>query len=95
MDRNPRAEKAVLIHLASSTAEAMVIRGLLESSGIASPGSVTTEQFPVNELREGDHAVEVVVRESQVVEARRIIADYLRTNEEIEAEDSSHENPGS
>src|SRR5579864_2088436 len=88
MDRNPQREKAVVIHSAGSATEAMVIRGLLESAGISSPGSESTDPFPMNEPREGDHVVDILVRESQSVEARRIIADYLKSNEGIEVEES-------
>jgi GrpB-like predicted nucleotidyltransferase (UPF0157 family) len=98
MGRHPRGERVVVIHSAGSATEAMVIRGLLGSAGINSPGLDSTDPFPINEPREGDHAVDVVVRESQAAEARRIIADYLKSNEGIEvedSEDSSQEKPGS
>lgn len=59
-------------------AEAMVIRGLLESEGIKSPGSVSTDPFPLGEPPEGTHGVEIYVLESQVGKARRIIAEHLK-----------------
>lgn len=97
MDRKPHRDKAVVIHSAGSATEAMVIRGLLESAGIASPGWDSSDPFPINEPREGDHAVDVVVRESQAAEARQIIADYLKSNEGLEVEEpeeSSEEKSG-
>lgn len=86
MSSDLRKEKIVLIHSAGSATEALVIRGLLESAGIASPGSGSTDPFPMDEPREGIHATDVVVRESQAEEARRIIAEYLKSNESVEME---------
>ena len=69
-------------------AEAMVIRGLLQSAGIVSPGSVSTDPFPLREPPEGTHGTEIVVLESHADEARRLIAEYLRDNKGTESEDS-------
>lgn len=97
MERNPRREKVVFIHSAGSVTEAMVIRGLLESAGITSPGSETTDPLPMNEPREGIRAADVLVRESQAADARRIIAEFLKANESLETEEpgDSTENPPS
>jgi hypothetical protein len=57
----------------------MVIRGLLESEGISSPGSVSHDPFPLRETPEGTHGVEVYVLESRAEEAKKIIAQHLRT----------------
>jgi len=62
----------------------MVIRGLLESAGIASPASTSTDPFPLREPPKGTHGVEIQVLESQADEARRIIADYLGSAEKDE-----------
>ncbi|MHB8753616.1 MAG: putative signal transducing protein [Candidatus Acidiferrales bacterium] len=87
-------EKTVVIHSAGSATEAMVIRGLLESAGISAPGSSsTTDPFPMGDPVEGSHGSDVIVLESQADEARRIIAEYLKSNEGIEIENP--ENPGS
>lgn len=67
-------ERVVVVHTASTAAEAMVIRGLLESAGIDSPGSVSSDPFPLNESPDM-HGVEVYARESQADEARRIISE--------------------
>jgi hypothetical protein len=87
-------EKVVVVHTAGSAVEAMVIRGLLQSAGIQSPGSVRTDPFPMDESGDAFRDADVVVLESQAEQARRIIADYLRSNEGIELEnpDGSSEN---
>jgi hypothetical protein len=73
-------ESVVVAHTASTASEAMVIRGLLESSGIHSPGFDSSEPFPMNEPPEGSHGAEIYVLESQAAEARRIIAEYSKGN---------------
>jgi Putative prokaryotic signal transducing protein len=73
-------EKVVIAHVAENATEALVIRGLLESAGIQSPGSVSTDPFPIPENPEGPHNVEIFVLESQADEARKIIAEYQSAN---------------
>jgi hypothetical protein len=73
-------ERVVIAHMAENATEALVIRGLLESAGIRSPGSVSTDPFPIPENPEGPHNVEIFVLESQVDEARKIIAEYQSAN---------------
>lgn len=68
----------VVVHTAGTLAEAMVIRSLLESEGIPSPGSASTDPFPLREPPEGTHGVEIYVLESQAEKARRIIAEHLQ-----------------
>ena len=70
-------ERVVVVHTAGTTAEAMVIRGLLKSEGIRSPGSVSTDPFPLREPPEGTHGVEIYVLESQAERARRIVEEHL------------------
>lgn len=72
----PTREKVIVVHCARTLSEAMVLRGLLESAGIASPASTFTDPFPLREPPEGTHGVEILVLESQADEARRIISDY-------------------
>jgi hypothetical protein len=81
-------ERIVVIHQAGSSTEAMVIRGLLESAGISSPGSAGSEPFPMREPPEGFTETDIVVLESQAEDARRVIADYLTSSESIQLEDS-------
>jgi hypothetical protein len=71
-----------------------VIRGLLESAGIVSPGSASTDPFPMRDAPEGFRDTEIIVMESQAEKARRIIADYLNSNEGIELEDSEDSKEG-
>lgn len=66
--------------------EAVVVRGLLESAGIHSPNPASTDPFPMGEAVAGFRDTDVVVLESQADEARRIIAEYLESNEGIEVE---------
>jgi hypothetical protein len=91
MKDQPGAERAVVVHTADNPVEAMVIRGLLESAGIASPGSVSADPFPLHEVPEGSHGVEIVVLESRADEARDVIADYLAGNKNIDVEKSGEE----
>jgi len=79
MEQHSR-ERVVLAHTAGTSGEALVIRGLLESSGIDSPGSVSSDPFPLREPPEGMHGAEIYVLESQVDDARRIIREYLEGN---------------
>jgi hypothetical protein len=88
-------EHVVIVHTADTTAEAMVIRGLLSSADIDSPGSVSSDPFPLNEPPEGTHGVEIYARESQAEEAKRLISEYAKSNAETsEAADDSDEGSG-
>lgn len=84
MASEDRGEQTVVIHRAGSWAEAMVLRGLLESAGIASPSFAPVDPFPAGILPPDFPGVEILVRESQAEEARRIIEDYLDEQEETE-----------
>jgi hypothetical protein len=80
-------ERMAVAHKASSAAEAMVIRSLLESEGIHSPDPNPADPFPLNEPLEGDLAIEIFVPQSQVNEARRIIQEHLEASAGGEAEE--------
>jgi hypothetical protein len=87
-------ERVVVAHVADSATEAMVIRSLLQSAGIATPNASSTDPFPIPENPEDPHNFEILVLESQVDEARRVIAEYLADNAAItedtdNADDSS------
>jgi hypothetical protein len=58
---------------ATTMAEALVVRGLLQSAGIDSPDFDAADPFPMKEPPEGVHGAEVWVRESQAGDAARII----------------------
>ncbi len=83
MNRKVQSERTVVVHTAGTWTEAMVIRGLLESAGFISPGSVSSDPFPLREPPEGSHGTEIVVLESHAEEARRVIAEYLAGNKPI------------
>ncbi len=77
-DPHHSQEKVVVAHVAGNTEEAMVIRGLLASAGIDSPGSSSTDPFPMSEPLDASHGVDVLVLESQLKEAQKLIADYAK-----------------
>lgn len=79
-------EAVVVAHVAENATEAMVIRGLLQSAGIDSPGSVSSDPFPIPENPEGPHGTEIFVLESQVDEARRVIEEYTKSDATLEQE---------
>jgi hypothetical protein len=80
MNEDAARDRVVIAHTAGTTSEALVIRALLESAGIRSPGSVSSDPFPADEPREGTHGADVLVLESQAEKARRIIAEYVEGN---------------
>jgi len=80
MSNQHARERVVIAHIAGTAAEAMVIRGLLESAGIHSPGSGSSDPFPLREAPKGTHGVEVYALESQAEAARRIIDEYVKSN---------------
>jgi hypothetical protein len=87
-------EELVVAHVADNVTEAMVIRGLLQSAGIDSPGSVSSDPFPIPENPEGPHGTEIFVLESQVEEARKVIEEYTKSDAilEQESEEPSEQN---
>jgi hypothetical protein len=84
-------EALVVAHVADNATEAMVIRGLLQSAGIDSPGSVSSDPFPIPENPEGPHGTEIFVLESQVEAARKVIEEYTKSDTILEQE--SEESP--
>jgi hypothetical protein len=94
MTNQQSRERSVVVHTAGTATEALVIRGLLQSAGIVSPGSASTDPFPLRDAPEGFRDTEIIVMESQADAARRIIADYLTSNEGIELEGSDDSSKG-
>ena len=90
----PDREPSVVVHKAGSPTEAMVIRGLLESASIRLPAAGGGDPFPVNEPHSGETSVDIEVLQSQAEEARRIIADYLASGENIVIESSEEDSSG-
>jgi len=80
---DPSQERVVVAYTAGTAAEAMVIRGLLESSGISSPGSGSNDPFPLRETPEGTHGVEIYVLEPRAEEARLLIEEYQKGNQSV------------
>jgi hypothetical protein len=78
---DPSQERVVVAYTAGTAAEAMVVRGLLESAGISSPGSSSNDPFPLRESPEGTHGVEVYVLEPRADEARKLIEEYQKGNQ--------------
>ena len=90
-DSHHSKEKVVVAYVAGNAEEAMVIRGLLASNGIYSPGSESTDPFPLNEPLDASHGVDILVLESQADKARQIIDENLKDNAAASSSDSSDE----
>jgi hypothetical protein len=90
-DSHHSKEKVVVAYVAGNAEEAMVIRGLLASNGIYSPGSESTDPFPLNEPLDASHGVDILVLESQADKARQLIEEYLKDNAASSSPDSSDE----
>jgi len=89
---DPRSHDAVVIvHRATTSTEAMVIRGLLESAGLKVPDFSPGEPFPMHTPPAGMTDGDILVLASQAEDARRIIADYLSSEEGVELESSDEE----
>jgi hypothetical protein len=84
-------EKVVVAYVAGNAEEAMVIRGLLASNGIYSPGSESTDPFPLNEPLDASHGVDILVLESQADKARQIIEENLKDNAAASSSEPSGE----
>lgn len=79
MSDKAQNERTVVVYTAGSGSEALVVRGLLESSGIRVPGPISPDPFPLvdaNMSRGTTHGVEIYAFESEANEARRIINSY-------------------
>jgi hypothetical protein len=87
MTQSESKDHFVLVHTAGTLAEAMVIRTVLQSEGIESPGSVTTDPFPLREVPEGSHGVEIYAPASQAREAEQAIQAHLRAGAKETRED--------
>ena len=69
-------EPFVVIYEAKSAEEATILRGLLQSAGIGFPPETKSDPFPVPNFTENTRATEILVRASQVEDARKILASY-------------------
>lgn len=86
-------DPTVIVHRAATSTEAMVIRGLLESAGLKVPDFSPGEPFPMHVPPAGMTDGDIVVLASQAEDARRIIADYLASEEGVEIESMDDEEP--
>jgi hypothetical protein len=84
-------DPVVIVHRATTSTEAMVIRGLLESAGLKVPDFSPGEPFPMHTPPAGMTDGDIVVLSSQAEDARRIIADYLTSEEGMEIEPTEDE----
>ena len=85
----------VIIHVAGSSTEAMVIRGLLESAGIHSPEPSGPDPFPTGTPGLDTAAVNIEVPKSQSEDAKRIIGEYLTPADVLEIQPDDQDPPGS
>lgn len=65
------------MHTAGSWTEAMVVRGLLESAGIASPALGDGDPSPLPDVTPFLHGIEIYALESEAERARNLIEEYL------------------
>ncbi len=87
-------EAVIVVHRAGTATEAVVIRSLLESAGIASPGSASPDMFPMREPPRGFDDADIRVLASQADEARRVIAEYVSSGASVEVEEAENSVPG-
>ena len=81
----------VIVHRASTSTEAMVIRSVLESAGLQVPDFSPGEPFPMHVPPAGMTDGDIAVLSSQAEDAKRLIADYLASGEGVEIESAEDE----
>jgi hypothetical protein len=86
-----RRDAVVIIHRASTSTEAMVIRSVLESAGLKVPDFSPGEPFPMHVPPAGMTDADIVVLSSQAEDAKRIIAEYLTSSEGVEIESAENQ----
>jgi hypothetical protein len=86
-------DPTVIVHRATTSTEAMVIRGLLESAGLKVPDFSGGEPFPMATPPAGMTDGDIVVLASQADDARRIIQDYQSSDQDVEIESIDEETP--
>jgi hypothetical protein len=82
-DPPPTDEAIVPVHTSRSWTEAVVVRGLLQSEGIAATELGVGTPSPMPDLAPLLYGIEIFVLASQAERARRLIAEYL-AGEDIE-----------
>jgi hypothetical protein len=86
-------DPTVIVHRATTSTEAMVIRGLLESAGLKVPDFSGGAPFPMHAPPAGMTDGDIIVLASQAEDARRIIADYLSSDESVEEIEAVDDEP--
>lgn len=74
-------ERISVVYTAGSWIEAVVVRGLLESAGIESPALGDGNLPEITPMFSG---IEIYTLESQAERARQLIAEHLRTAEDLD-----------
>jgi hypothetical protein len=80
-DASRKSQRIVVVHTAGSWTEAMVVRGLLESAGIASPALGDGDPSPLPDVTPFLHGIEIYALESEAERARKLIGEYLSESE--------------
>jgi hypothetical protein len=81
-DSSRKGQRIVVVHTAGSWTEALVVRGLLESAGIASPALGDGDPSSLPDVMPFLHGIEIYALESEAEGARKLIAEYLREAEQ-------------
>jgi Putative prokaryotic signal transducing protein len=81
-DSSLKGQRIVVVHTAGSWAEAMVVRGLLESAGIASPVLGDGDPSALPDVTPFLHGIEIYALESEAQRARKLIEEYLEDTEQ-------------
>ena len=76
-DPLPNDEPIVVVHTVRSWTEAIVVRGLLKSSGIESPELGNSGPSPMPDLAPILQGIDIYALASQAEQARRLIAEYF------------------
>jgi hypothetical protein len=84
-------EALVSVHTARSWTEAVVVRGLLESAGIAATELGVGNPGPIPDLAPLLYGIEIHVLQSQANAARELIAEFLAS---AERGDQNNDNQG-
>ena len=71
----------IVVHHAATSAEAMVIRGLLESAGIETVDFAIGKPLTMHAHPTGFRPDDIAVLASEAEDAKRIISEYLSANE--------------
>jgi hypothetical protein len=90
----PRTDEVIVaVHTSRSWTEAVVVRGLLQSEGIAATELGLGTPSPLPDLAPLLYGIEIFVVASQADRARRLIAEYL-AGEDIEADAENSDERG-